>query len=104
MNLFQNFRLDRSLHRVPALKDCRIHSLVNAPDNFTPDGKWILGETPEIDNYFVAAGMNGNSLQGAGGIGHSLAHWIIEGEPDVPLIEFDVRRFVDVHNNRQAFL
>lgn len=85
---------------MPKLKDCQLHTLLNAPDNFTPDGKWILGETPEIDNYFVAAGMNGNSLQGAGGIGHSLAHWIIEGEPDIPLLDFDVRRFLDVHNNR----
>ena len=39
---------------MPKLNDCQLHSLLNAPDNFTPDGKWILGETPEIDNYFVA--------------------------------------------------
>jgi len=95
-----NSRLDRTLRRIPSLKECGLKELRNDPDNFTPDGKWILGETPEIDNYFVAAGMNGNSLQGAGGIGSSLAHWITEGEPDMCLIDFDVRRFVDVHNNR----
>ncbi|CAL8101820.1 unnamed protein product [Orchesella dallaii] len=93
--------LDDCLRRMPKLKDCELQTLLNAPDTFTPDGKWILGETPEVDNYFVAVGMNGNSLQGSGGIGHSLAHWIIEGEPDIPLIEFDIRRFVDVHNNRR---
>jgi pyruvate dehydrogenase phosphatase regulatory subunit len=92
--------LDRCLHRAPALKECQLKFLRNVPDNFTPDGKWILGETPEIENYFVAAGMNGNSLQGAGGIGHSVAHWITEGAPDICLLEFDVRRFIDVHNNR----
>ena len=63
------------------MKEATYKLLINAPDNFTPDGKWILGETPEIDNYFVAAGMNGNSLQGAGGIGYQLAKWISEGEP-----------------------
>jgi pyruvate dehydrogenase phosphatase regulatory subunit len=44
--------------------------------------------------------ISGNSLQGAGGIGQALAHWIIEGEPETPLLEFDVRRFIDVHSNR----
>jgi hypothetical protein len=96
-------RLEQSLRRIPALKECGLKFLRNDPDNFTPDGKWILGETPEIDNYFVAAGMNGNSLQGAGGIGHSLVEWITEGEPDMCLIDFDVRRFVDVHNNRYVY-
>ncbi|OXA64141.1 Pyruvate dehydrogenase phosphatase regulatory subunit, mitochondrial [Folsomia candida] len=93
--------LDRCLHRAPVLRECELKFLRNAPDNFTPDGKWILGEAPEIDNYFVAAGMNGNSLQGAGGIGHSLAHWITEGAADICLLDFDVRRFIDVHNNRR---
>lgn len=45
------------------LKDCNYPDLTNSPDNFTPDGRWILGETPEVKNYFVACGMNGNSLQ-----------------------------------------
>ena len=36
---------------------------MNTPDAFTPDGAWILGEAPEVANYFVCVGMNGNSLQ-----------------------------------------
>lgn len=35
-------------HRLPILKRTLYQPLVNAPDNFTPDGKWILGETPEV--------------------------------------------------------
>ena len=37
--------------------------LMNTPDAFTPDGRWLMGEAPEIGNYYVCAGMNGNSLQ-----------------------------------------
>lgn len=48
---------------MPILGDCKTPELVNSPDNFTPDGRWILGETAEVKNYFVACGMNGNSLQ-----------------------------------------
>ncbi|KAF4527520.1 hypothetical protein B566_EDAN015620 [Ephemera danica] len=54
-----------------------------------------------IDNYFVAVGMNGNSLQGAGGIGKAVAEWITEGEPRTELLPFDVRRFLDLHNNNK---
>lgn len=49
--------------RVPILKTTGYDFLLNTPDAFTPDGKWILGEAPEIGNYYVCAGMNGNSLQ-----------------------------------------
>lgn len=54
-----------------------------------------------MDNYFVAVGMNGNSLQGAGGIGRAVAEWIVEGEPTTELLPFNVQRFIDLHNNRQ---
>lgn len=52
-----------AVNRFPILKGCQEPQLVNSPDNFTPDGRWILGEAPEVKNYFVACGMNGNSLQ-----------------------------------------
>nr|CAD7398058.1 unnamed protein product [Timema cristinae] len=54
---------EKAIHRFPVLKDIGSATLSNSPDNFTPDGRWILGETPEVTNYFVAVGMNGNSLQ-----------------------------------------
>jgi len=45
--------------------------------------------------------MNGNPIQGAGGIGRAVAEWIMAGEPAQDLLPFDVRRFLDLHNNRQ---
>lgn len=54
---------EKAVHRIPLLKSCHNPNLTNSPDNFTPDGRWILGEVPEVKNYFVACGMNGNSLQ-----------------------------------------
>ncbi|XP_047474686.1 pyruvate dehydrogenase phosphatase regulatory subunit, mitochondrial-like isoform X1 [Penaeus chinensis] len=99
----EHFRTIREAaeHRLPVLKESQYKPLINAPDNFTPDGKWILGETPEIDNYFVAVGMNGNSLQGAGGAGQAIAEWIMYGSLSKEMLPFDVRRFVDLHNNRR---
>ncbi|XP_044741154.1 pyruvate dehydrogenase phosphatase regulatory subunit, mitochondrial-like [Chrysoperla carnea] len=100
---FQHFLplWENAVHRLPILKSVSRPQLTNSPDNFTPDGRWILGETAEVNNYFVAVGMNGNSLQGAGGIGKAVAEWIIEGKPTQELLPFSVQRFLDLHNNRQ---
>lgn len=54
-----------------------------------------------MDNYFVAVGMCGNSLQGAGGIGKAVADWIVEGVPTQELLPFEVQRFIRLHNNRK---
>ena len=40
--------------RLPILKEMTFDLLLNTPDAFTPDGRWILGETPEVGNYFVS--------------------------------------------------
>ena len=78
--------------------------LLNTPDAFTPDGRWILGETPEVANYFVCAGMNGNSLQGAGGVGKAVADWIVGGFPPQEMLQFEVQRFTSLHNNSRSIL
>lgn len=49
----------------------------------------------------MAVGTNGNSIQGAGGIGKAVAEWIIEGRPTQELFPFSIQRFLELHNNRQ---
>jgi pyruvate dehydrogenase phosphatase regulatory subunit len=56
--------LDKMLHRLPCLGEAEVKQLINGPESFTPDGRWILGETPEIENYFVAAGMHSTGITG----------------------------------------
>lgn len=55
---------DKIVHRMPILKEVKQPFVYNCPDNFTPDGRWIIGESSDVKNYYVAVGMNGNSLQG----------------------------------------
>ena len=43
-----------AMHRLPVLKETQYDFLLNTPDAFTPDGKWIFGETPEVGRYFVS--------------------------------------------------
>ena len=83
---------ERSIHRVPALGECGIHLFLNGPEAFTPDGVYYLGEAPEVDGCFVAAGFNSVGIQSAGGVGWALADWIADRHPPMDLSSVDIRR------------
>lgn len=92
---------EKAVDRIPLVGTIPEPKLTNSPDNFTPDGRWIFGETAEVKNYFVACGMNGNPLQGCGGIGKAVAEWIVSGTPTIEILPFNIQRFLHLHNNRQ---
>ncbi len=83
---------ERSIHRVPALAEAGIQLFFNGPEAFTPDGVYYLGESPEIDRCFVAAGFNSVGIQSAGGAGWVLADWILDGHAPMDLWPVDIRR------------
>ena len=83
---------ERSCHRVPALEDCGVQLFFNGPESFTPDGVYYLGEAPEVDGCFVAAGFNSVGIQSAGGAGWVLADWIADRHPPMDLSAVDIRR------------
>jgi glycine/D-amino acid oxidase-like deaminating enzyme/glycine cleavage system aminomethyltransferase T len=85
--------MEAAIHRVPALETAGVKILLNGPESFTPDGNFILGEAPELRNYFVAAGFNSAGIANAGGAGKLLAEWIAGGEAPMDLFEVDIRRF-----------
>ena len=64
-----------------------------APESFTPDGNFLLGETAEVAGLFVAAGMNSQGIILGPGAGRALAEWIDAGAPTVDAADLDVRRF-----------
>ena len=83
---------ERSIHRIPALAECGIQLFLNGPEAFTPDGVYYLGESPEVDSLYVAAGFNSVGIQSAGGAGWVLADWIAERHPPMDLAAVDLRR------------
>ena len=86
-----------AFERVPALESAGIRQLINGPEAFTPDGTFILGEAPEVVNYYVGAGFNAFGIAAAGGAGKALAEWIVEGEPSMDLWPVDITRFGSHH-------
>ena len=85
--------MDSAMHRLPVLQQTGIKKFYNGPESFTPDNQFILGEAPELRNFFVAAGFNSVGIATAGGAGNALAEWIVGGEPASDLNLVDIRRF-----------
>ncbi len=85
--------LETAMARVPITLEVGVKTFFCGPESFTPDLAPAVGEAPGIRNYFVAAGMNSVGILSAGGLGRVLAHWIINGLPDVDVTGFNVDRF-----------
>ncbi|KMW57614.1 Sarcosine dehydrogenase [Candidatus Rhodobacter oscarellae] len=88
-----------ALPRVPALQEAGIKQLLNGPESFTPDGNFILGEAPEMENVFVGAGFNAFGIASGGGAGMALAEWVANGAPPYDLWPVDIRRFGTPHRD-----
>ncbi|MFQ5806167.1 MAG: FAD-dependent oxidoreductase [Phycisphaerae bacterium] len=88
-----------ALPRVPALETAGVQKLVNGPEAFTPDGYFLLGEAPELKNYYVGTGFNAFGIAAAGGAGKALAEWMLAGEPPYDLWRCDIRRFSQHHDD-----
>ncbi len=89
--------MELSLGRVPALETAGVKDLVNGPESFTPDGNFILGEAPELDNFYVGAGFNAFGIASGGGAGMVLAEWVANGKPPFDVWPVDIRRFGSRH-------
>ena len=94
--------MTNAIHRTPCLETAKVKMLLNGPESFTPDGNFILGEAPELRNYFVAAGFNSAGIANSGGAGRLMAEWIIGGEAPSDLWDVDIRRFGPFMANRKA--
>ncbi|MEP7381853.1 MAG: FAD-dependent oxidoreductase [Gemmatimonadota bacterium] len=74
--------IERAMRRVPITAETGVRKLFCGPESFTPDLRPILGEAPELANFFVAAGLNSVGILTGGGVGRAMAHWILTGRAD----------------------
>ena len=85
--------LERAMERVPITMETGIRKFFCGPESFTPDLAPVMGEAPELRNYFVAAGLNSVGIITGGGYGRVIAHWILNGKPDVDVTGINIDRF-----------
>ncbi len=80
------------IERFPVLGDTGFKHVTAGPITYTPNGNPLVGPTAPLKNFFQACGYSFGVTQ-AGGIGHYLAGWIMNGEPEIDLWDVDSRRF-----------
>ena len=78
--------------RFPVLQRAGIKTIINGPFTFAPDGNPLVGPVPGLRNYWSACAVMAGFSQG-GGVGLSLAEWMVEGEPSRDIFAMDVARF-----------
>ena len=104
--LFQE-QLDRieneltlGFERYPAIQDVGIKTWVNGAFTFSPDGNPLVGPVAGKPGYWCACAVMAGFLQG-GGVGKTLAEWMIHGEPEADAWSMDVARYGKYAENRQ---
>lgn len=106
MELFQEQtdRIEKELilgfERYPVLQDVGVKTWVNGAFTFSPDGNPLVGPVPGKRGYWCACAVMAGFLQG-GGVGKSLAEWIIHGEPEADAWAMDVARYGDFAQNKR---
>ncbi|MCH8992014.1 MAG: FAD-dependent oxidoreductase, partial [Acidobacteria bacterium] len=86
--------LELAFHRFPCLAEAGIKTVINGPLTSSPDGNPLVGPVPGLHGFWSACAVLAGFSQ-SGGIGKTLAEWIIEGEPSSDVFAMDVARFGD---------
>ncbi|MEE8502043.1 MAG: FAD-dependent oxidoreductase, partial [Kiloniellales bacterium] len=86
--------LEVAYTRYPCLETAGVKQIINGPFTFAPDGNPLVGPVPGLKNYWAACAVMAGFSQG-GGVGLTLAEWMVEGEPSRDVFAMDVARFGD---------
>jgi dimethylglycine dehydrogenase len=92
--------LELCFNRYPALQTVGVKKWVNGAFTFSPDGNPLVGPVPGIRNYWLACAVMAGFLQG-GGVGKTLAEWMIQGEPEADAWPMDIARYGPYASNRE---
>ena len=93
--------LGKAMDRIPSLAQIGVRTFFCGPESFTSDVRPLLGPAPELDGYFVAAGLNSLGILSGGGVGSMVAHWIVDGFPPVDATGVAIDRTADYETSRR---
>ena len=92
--------LTMGFERYPVLQTAGVRNWVNGAFTFSPDGNPLVGPVPGKRGYWSACAVMAGFLQG-GGVGKSLAEWMIHGEPEADVYGMDVARYGPFAENKE---
>lgn len=86
--------LEIGFEHFPAFERAGIKQVINGPFTFAPDGNPLVGPVQGLTNYWSACAVMAGFSQG-GGVGLTLANWMIHGDPGADVFAMDVARYGD---------
>jgi dimethylglycine dehydrogenase len=86
--------LEKATERLPLFGKAGLKSIISGAITHTPDGVYLSGPAPGPRNYWMHCGASIGICQG-GGAGKYLAQWMVHGQAEINMREFDPRRFGD---------
>ena len=92
--------LEMAFNRYPVLQEVGVKNWVNGAFTFSPDGNPLVGPVRGLKNYWLSCGVMAGFLQG-GGVGKTLAEWMVHGEPEADAWPMDIARYGDFASNRE---
>ncbi len=98
---FEHFEpyLNSAVKRFPVLETAGIRKFFAGPESFTPDTNTLLGEVPEVKNFFVCCGLNSIGIGSGGGVGKVTAEWLMNGHINEDIFNYDIKRFQKFHSD-----
>ena len=84
--------LEKATERLPLVGKTGVKSVISGAITHTPDGVYLSGPAPGVRNYWMHCGASIGIAQGAGA-GKYLAQWMVHGQAEINMREFDPRRF-----------
>jgi dimethylglycine dehydrogenase len=92
---------------MPIFGDAGIRKVINGAIPHTPDGAPLLGPAAGLRNFWMCCGTSFGIAQG-GGCGRYLAQWMLHGDAEINMAEFDPRRFGpfadETYSRKKVFL
>jgi dimethylglycine dehydrogenase len=86
--------LTKAFDHFPAVGRAGIQKFVNGPFTFSPDGNPLVGPIKGMQGMWSACAVMAGLSQG-GGVGLSLANWMVHGDPGADIWAMDVARYGD---------
>jgi dimethylglycine dehydrogenase len=84
--------LEKAAERLPLFGEAGLKSIISGAITHTPDGVYLSGPAHGPKNYWMHCGASIGICQG-GGAGKYLAQWMVHGQAEINMREFDPRRF-----------
>jgi glycine/D-amino acid oxidase-like deaminating enzyme len=82
---------------IPQVEELGVRSVFKGWPTFTPDGRFIIGESSRVKGFVMAGGCNAHGVSGSAGIGRHVVESILERDPSPYVTSLSPDRFINEH-------